>query len=445
MNRKHSFTFSCQARVEASLQGDRLKLPPSILERLLSADQNSSHQDSLYNSPSGNIPQLLIFELQWGDKKAYGSPKEFTSDPDTITMSADLAQALGLHESPGGQDMTKTESLDSTYSESEDRMDVETLAGPRVQLRFVELPTGTAVHFSPLTTDFLEIEDMRSLLESHLRKHHTTLFQGQILKVPYLHHRTGAHKTLQMLITKLEPSEACLCVNTDLEVIMQPLDENLAWKAIQTAKQGSQSHAANGIKKTSLDWSMSQSKEGQQWEASYKDIIENEECHVFSIPYLQDAVSYEIQVVPNDFISGDIDLYASWIEETPGLFAHDYYSLEQGKSLVTVPRPENIDSLPQKLYISMNGLAPKTEYELRVLAASFSPQPSASHNDQVEHGSDEIQCSNCRAWIPSRTHLMHSAFCARNNAYCDICKTVMKKTEFETHWHCPQPECGKVH
>lgn len=58
------------------------------------------------------------------------------------------------------------------------------------------------------------------------------------------------------------------------------------------------------------------------------------------------------------------------------------------------------------------------------------------------------QCDNCGQYVPERTIVMHSAFCARNNFRCSECGEVMRLSEKEKHLdvrHKPLPcACGRM-
>jgi len=52
----------------------------------------------------------------------------------------------------------------------------------------------------------------------------------------------------------------------------------------------------------------------------------------------------------------------------------------------------------------------------------------------------DVQCKNCRQWVPERTLMLHENFCYRNNTLCPKgCGQVFQKSsvEWKNHWHCP--------
>ena len=45
-----------------------------------------------------------------------------------------------------------------------------------------------------------------------------------------------------------------------------------------------------------------------------------------------------------------------------------------------------------------------------------------------------IHCKNCRQDIQANKMFLHEGFCHRNNIYCDHCKKVFLKKDYENHF-----------
>jgi hypothetical protein len=82
-----------------------------------------------------------------------------------------------------------------------------------------EIETGTKIVLKPHTSNFLEIEDHKSVLETHLVKAYDTLIEGQTISIPYFDQK------IFIDIIKCEPNKMISILETDLEVdFEQPYD-----------------------------------------------------------------------------------------------------------------------------------------------------------------------------------------------------------------------------
>ncbi|KAJ2997052.1 hypothetical protein HDV02_005922 [Globomyces sp. JEL0801] len=176
---------SVQLEVDFSpnLTGDRIKLPPSYLDKLLKFNPE--------------LPSPLTFRLLANSIISHASVLEFTSSENVIQISDFLADKLSVTQ------------------------------GQVIEISLVHLEKCTFAKLAPLTANYLAIKDIRSLLEAYLRKNHTTLTVNESLLV-----NIGKEESVTFLITELKPDPQCLCLNTDMEVDMQPLDNNLAEDAV---------------------------------------------------------------------------------------------------------------------------------------------------------------------------------------------------------------------
>ena len=188
------------AKVSTKLTGDKINLPSNILNLIL--EQYAVER-------GGTLPHPLTFEIQRGgigsQLKTYGRVMEFTANENIIEMSSFVANSLEITES--------------------DQVS-------NVMLKEISLPKATLASLSPLTTNYLQIPDMRSLLTSFLRRNHAILIEGSILHVDF-----GRQQTVAFEIKKLNPEPICLCLDTDLEIDIAADNLGLAESAIRLKNQ----------------------------------------------------------------------------------------------------------------------------------------------------------------------------------------------------------------
>ncbi|KAJ3048426.1 hypothetical protein HK097_010541, partial [Rhizophlyctis rosea] len=416
----------------AALTGDRIILPPSVLIQILAAVGSDA-----------TLPSPLTFELVNGKtrRKLFGAVREFTAEEEEVVVGTEVANSLGI---------TITEAKEA---EVEDRMDVDGGVGgdagssstngtdqDSILVRLVSLPKGKSTKLAPLDPDYLDISDMRSTLESHMRKHYATLTLGETLTVPYLSPNTHLQKSYQFLITDLNPSPACVIIDTDLEVDIEPLDQSLAEEAVKrkfglasSSSSSASSSSPNDVKQLTWNGTVANS-EGK---------VGKDEYRYFTINTQAEYKFYTVEVVPTE--SGDADLFISTQTEKPTMLDHDHYNVDLGASHIAFPMPPDTPFI----YIGVHGYAPLSNFTLRVraddnLVEKDEGEGVGGREEREKPGPEHEQCPNCRVWVPGRTIGMHRAFCERNNAMCGWCGRVMKKEDLEAHWHCEVAGCEKV-
>jgi hypothetical protein len=134
-------------------------------------------------------------------------------------------------------------------------------------------------------------------------------------------------------------------------------------------------------------------------------------------------------------------VFLSFTIEKPTLLDHTFYNVDAGESIIEFEIPE---PNPPFLYIGIQGQSiSETQFTL-TLCSLNSLTTEKTIIEKTSPGPDFQLCVNCETWIPLKTFPMHQAFCERNNAKCKICHKVMKKIEFEAHWHCDVAECTAV-
>jgi hypothetical protein len=150
-------------------------------------------------------------------------------------------------------------------------------------------------------------------LENHLRKNYTTLSIDQTLTVDYLppsSARDSSKETVTFQITHLVPAPACLCVNTDLEVDIQPVDEGLAREALERAlklKKPSEQIDAP-LKPTNLSWTERDGRWVSHTEHRLSPPLPLNASETISLPSLPSPfLHYKVTVTPTlDIIRSDL-------------------------------------------------------------------------------------------------------------------------------------------
>ncbi|KAJ3274089.1 NAD-dependent histone deacetylase sir2 [Terramyces sp. JEL0728] len=302
------------------LTGDKINLPSSKLEKVIEQDPP------------------FTFSLTGNNKISHAIVKEFTAQEGTIELGPFLMDQLKSDE---------------------------------IHIVQIQLPKCTFAKLKP-SSNFNLVTDTRSLLEAHLRKNHKTLTIGETLKVPI-----SNTKYCEFEILELKPSNACLLLDTDMEVDIE----------------GHYSF-------DSFRWINNQME------------IKNAEPDVYRIPFLNENVLVEC--------NGPV--FVSKLNESPSKDDHDWFGLD--KIEITVDEP---------FYIAVEC----KDYTLK-LTSYKDPQAvqSSSGTKQPVQPEGTVECENCGSFIPQDKLTLHQAFCFRNNVKCQKCAMVLQKSEFDKHIHC---------
>ncbi|KAL8804658.1 MAG: hypothetical protein Q9182_002467, partial [Xanthomendoza sp. 2 TL-2023] len=180
------------------LKGDKIILPPSTLEQLLSAStvtvplanrQQFSTFDS-YNPDSyeaeyqarsqlwvkqQDLPHPLTFRLvnPLNGRICYAGIREFSADEGFVGLSPFLKHSLGYDESHATEKPQWLPNGNDTHQPSDQ-------SNLKLTVHFEMLPKGTYVRLRPLEAGY-DPEDWKALLEKHLRDNFTTLTNWEIL------------------------------------------------------------------------------------------------------------------------------------------------------------------------------------------------------------------------------------------------------------------------
>ncbi|KAI0389096.1 hypothetical protein F5Y17DRAFT_155377 [Xylariaceae sp. FL0594] len=476
-----SATFTAVSS-SVDLRGDKIVLPPSALQQLLSAP--TSHENGFDYLPSsftsfdrrnpyadrhaqpdtsfGNSSQLpnpLMFRLvnPANGKFVHAGIREFSAQEEEIGLSPYLMEALGIDTDQlapprKSRVLAPAQPIEvDVQSETETIPDSETAhsAAPRITVVAKQLPKGTYVRLRPLEAGY-NPDDWKSLLERELRNSFTTLTRGAFLSV-----RGVKGETFRFLIDQFRPEGDGICVvDTDLEVDIEALNEEQARETMRQIME--RAKTAPGTAEGS-----SVGQEINIWKAVNGRVVPGDYVD-YELPSWARSRPLEIEISQLDDEYG-VDLYASPKSSRQRVMPRDsehvfsalsFVDGEKGVKRITIA-PTNVElDDAEGLIISVHGYkSPSTDsdsstgartYTLRARNATAGVKDgtvalASQKADDGEHGPDEEQCRNCGQWIPKRTMILHENFCRRNNITCPDCGKVFQKSspEWSEHWHCP--------
>ncbi|KAG7798625.1 hypothetical protein KL929_001668 [Ogataea haglerorum] len=321
-------------RVERStvipVHSDKIDLPASVLELLV------KRYDPL--------PHPLTFRLATATNVCYAGVREFSAPEDTVLVSGDLLEAL------------KGE------------------AGGPVQAELIELPKATDLSIKPLKF-YKNISDWKWFLEAKLTKYYCSLTRGQTL---LLEDEFGSY---ELLIDRLEPAATVCIIDTDINLDVVPLDDEMA-------KQFLHRETINAIRVN----------ENVQTDKMLKLELEDHE-RVLITADTDFVVSNMPNVSDRSFIwhtlNGDNKVF---LQNTFPYFEKTLYLLPFAPTLI---------------------------------------QLSANSSEKSTTVSSANVCSNCGATVAAASKVMHENFCLRNNVKCPRgCGKVFLRNVPENHWHC---------
>ncbi|MCJ1455138.1 hypothetical protein MMC28_005492 [Mycoblastus sanguinarius] len=444
------------------LRGDKIILPPLALEQLLSAAtvtvvNTSQPQTSTfdpYNPHSfaaereareqlverhQQLPHPLTFRLvnPENGRIVFAGIREFSAAENAVGLSAFLRESLGITGDKSLKDVKK--SRDSSEPNGVAVIGTQD-SSPKLTVHVQELPKGTYIKLRPLEAGY-DPEDWKALLEQYLRDNYTTLTNGEVLAVP------AGKETFRFLVDGLKPDqEAVSLIDTDLEVDIEPLNEEQARETLQRLVQKSKkspgssegssaggrlnldtSEAGQVLPGEYVDYSIGKWDKNQDLELELTTLEKEQEIDLFVTPY---GPKHRIRPRGEDYVFGDLSTRAT-------------------KKLKIRHTNAELDNA-EELWVSVRGYEAREEvslgqapipYDLRISPANDS---STTHDDttMTDEGPldpNEERCTNCHQPVPSRTMFLHQNFCLRNNILCPNCRLVFQKssTFWKNHWHCP--------
>lgn len=414
------------------LDGDKIILPQSALEQLLSASASQAIMQDSYTTPSSQLPNPLTFRLvnPATNKAVYAGIREFSAPEGTVLLSPYLLSALEL----------------ATNQDAAEKSSSASASPTQLEVHAASLPKGTYARLRPLEAGY-NPDDWRPLLERQLRQNFTSLTKNATMRV---HGVRG--EVFKLLVDKLLPEVDGVCVvDTDLEVDIEALDEEQARetlrKVINTDRQ------ANGhgdSKGGTIDiW---KSVSGQVSSGGYVD---------YTLPSWDR--SQPLRIILSDMSDPDqLDLVVSpksnYQRAPPRNTEHVFSTFDSFGDFTTkviVISPTNVEmekaeSMQISVYAypdpTVTAASTTTQYTLSAqISMDIDDSKDAGNTaNEEEHGPDEVQCFNCHQWVPKQSLVLHESFCRRNNIVCPKCQAVFKKGSdgFNNHWHCEHDEAS---
>lgn len=471
-----------------ALPGDKIALPQSALEQLLSASSSSSGYDShsppysqhfdpyarlanrqaesQFADQKNQLPNPLTFRLvnPRNGRVIYAGIREFSASDGQVALSEFLYEALGLDDKKQRKSLKKYDDDDDDYGggggggggdghQNEDDGGDETEGGSiTITVHARQLPRGTYVKLRPLEAGY-NPDDWKALLERHLRLNYTTLTNGEVLVVPGAANR----EEFRFLVDGFKPSgaDAICVVDTDLEVDIEALNEEQARETLKRISDKMQTAPGTDHGSTiGGEVDVFRAASGQVLPGEYVDY------HLSSWPRAQ-PLEIELEAASED---GDVDLLVSPFSTRqrarPRLDEHVFGDFGSRPAKRIRLEPTNVElENAEAMWISVYAYAPAcnspTEqplttleprrYTLRVKAAEQTPatngptRTATAEEDQPPNPGD-IRCKNCLQWVPKPTLILHENFCLRNNILCPHgCGQVFQKRspQYSQHWHCP--------
>lgn len=452
------------------LQGDKICLPQSALEQLLSAvtvdvagpasSQPYTSTFDPYNPYSyaaerqaraqvierqQQLPHPLTFRLvnPTNGLAVYAGIREFSAEESEVVISPFLRQALGIGDvKPLARRDDGLQGIKATGENGKAAQEEDKKAA-RVTVHAQQLPKGTYVRFRPLEAGY-DVEDWKCLLERYLRDNFTTLTNGEILTIP------AGDEEFRFLVDKLAPEAEGICiVDTDLEVDIEALNEEQAretlkrrLKKIQRAPGTKEGSSAGGQIKVGTE------ETGQVRVGEYVD---------YELDHWDRTMGLQIDLVGLESTE-DLDLFVNPLgpkqrgRPREEAFVFGEISNRPSKRLRIDHTHVELDHA-EAIWVSVHGYSASEDGELSSGVAAplryrlqiTSPRSLSSSEEEkmpsadVPSGLDEVRCKNCHQWVPKRTMMLHENFCLRNNILCPHCEHVFKKSssEWQDHWHCP--------
>lgn len=450
-----------------TLPGDKILLPPTALEQLLTASAevaaekarsdlphydpyNSStysayrQAESQYEDQRHQLPYPLTFRLvnPQNGKAVYAGIREFSAEEGEAVLSPFIQESLGI-------------SQDGAVGEDAMAVDDEEIArGPTITVHAKQLPKGTFVKLRPLEAGY-DPEDWKALLEQHMRQNYTTLTNGEVLVVPAGRGADGRKEEYRFLVDGFKPETDGVCVvDTDIEVDIEALNEEQARETMKRI-------AAKMTKTPGSEQGSSAGGELDLFNEQRGQVLPGE-CVDYQLPSWNRAQPVEFELGVEDE-EDELDLLVNPFSNTqrakPRVDEHVFADLEGGPRKRIRLEPSNVElENAEALHVSVFAYLPAAatngegenaqpsvprQFTLR----AFHPEPETSTGEnrdesqrEIPPNPEDVRCKNCQKWVPKRTLMLHENFCLRNNILCPQgCGQVFQKRSpsYEAHWHCP--------
>ncbi|KAI5360524.1 putative ubiquitin fusion degradation protein Ufd1 [Septoria linicola] len=451
------------------MSGDKILLPPSALEQLLSASSNAAAEnarrdlpqydpynsstysayrqaESQYQDQRQQLPHPLTFRLvnPVNGRVVYAGVREFSAEEGEAVLSPFLLETLGINaaDAERQEDVMEVDSAGEAVTSGHKR--------PSITVHARQLPKGTFVKLRPLEPGY-DPEDWKALLEQHLRANYTTMTNGEVLMVPGGRGVGGKREEFRFLVDGLKPDVDGICVvDTDLEVDIEALNEEQARETMKRV-------AAKMTKQPGTEHGSSPGGELDLFKEQHGQILPGDYVD-YTLPSWNRTLALEIELDAEDE-EEDVNLLVSPFSTTqrakPRIDEHVFADLDTRPSKRTRLEPTNAElEHAEALQVTIWAFAPDSSdnatvsspvprhFTLRVRHADTSNGVIDLTADAADGPPNEgdVRCKNCKQWVPQGRMMLHENFCLRNNLLCPRgCGQVFQKRspEFEKHWHCP--------
>jgi hypothetical protein len=376
----------------------------------------------------------------------YAGIREFSAEEGEIVLSNFLKEALGLDtkSAESSRKGSPRPDSDEVMSDGVKQPAVDGTPSIQITVHAKQLSKGTFVKLRPLEAGY-DPEDWKSLLEEHLRSNFTTLTNGEVLVVHGGRGSGGKREEFRFLVDGFKPEGDGICVvDTDLEVDIEALNEEQARETLK--KIAAKAHRAPGAAEGSstggkLD--VFKGQDGQVLEGEYVD---------FELPSWDRSQGIEISLSGVDE-DEEVDLYVSpYSSRQRARPREDEYTFADVSSRYPKRirlQPTNIElEEAETIWISVRAYPSEIPSDIakkfHLKASIYDPASQLDSGDdsavEVTHNFGEVECKNCRQWVPQSSLFLHENFCLRNNIICPQgCGQVFQKRSeaFKNHWHCP--------
>lgn len=333
------------------LQGDRMILPSNILQELVDNDKELI-----------GLSLKLIHE----DTIIYGSMLQFTAQENFIEMSRESFELLNVSSMETDTDNNK------------------------IVVEIVSLPKATMIALTPLDSTYLSIQNMKATLESHIRKHYSTLFLGLTITLK------SHHNTIKFKITDMRPGDACSTINTDIEVDVIPLDDIQAIQALQTVNHQRFPRKLKTVVRSAVP------------------IHKNEEIFFWFEVEREDYVDIQVEASGK----GECHLFVGEGNSACGMTGCIDYRIEEKMCVKVVDM--TLVSVCVRGWVD-------TDFILTV---------TLNKNEEVSVNAETSQCTICEIYFPTKELMHHSLFCVRSTIDCSICWKRIPISDIQKHHHC---------
>ncbi|OMJ26033.1 Ubiquitin fusion degradation protein 1-like protein [Smittium culicis] len=309
-----------------------------------------------------------------------------------------------------------------------------------IDLKYIKLKKGTFAQLLLVEPEKIPTKiNIRSILESHLRKNITALIENQPITV------RSVNETYTFKVLELFPDNKVDVVDTDLTVDITFLNTD---KTIGSNNHNVKNNTdlVDGFHELSLNKKVKSSLNGQPKYFFYK------------LRSLSSKMAFYKASV--ECVDSDIDFVSRVGMEYPSLLNFDKFDFSGASnstksinfslsdtssdydyvySFAVIPTSET----PCDFFISIQecdqqDIGDNTGTSKDISALNTTSLTKLGLDSFEEVNPDNVICNNCKSEVPKIRFNIHEAICIRNNQACKICGLVLSNADFKDskHMHC---------